>query len=152
VIISGGFGEIGRHDLEEEVKAIAKDAGIRMLGPNCLGVFDPRTGVDMLFLPETKTLTTGDEMITTPRPMSGRVAVVTQSGAFGVSALDYLAGKQLGISKFVSFGNKYDVAEPEMLSYLLHDSETRVILLYIESIESGREFMTLRRESRPKSP
>ncbi len=152
VIISGGFGEIGRHDLEEEVKTIAKDAGIRVLGPNCLGVFDPRTGVDMLFLPETKILTTGDEVITTPRPMSGRVAVVTQSGAFGVSALDYLAGKQLGISKFVSFGNKYDVAEPEMLHYLLHDEKTRVILLYVESIESGREFMEVAKEVTTKKP
>lgn len=152
VIISGGFGEIGRHDLEEKVKAIAKDAGIRVLGPNCLGVFDPRTGVDMLFLPETKILTTGDEVITTPRPMPGCVAVVTQSGAFGVSALDYLAGKQLGISKFVSFGNKYDVAEPEMLSYLLHDKETRVILLYIESIESGREFMKVAKGITTKKP
>jgi len=152
VIISGGFGEIGRHDLEEEVKTIAKDAGIRVLGPNCLGVFDPRTGVDMLFLPETKILTTGDEVITTPRPMPGRVAVVTQSGAFGVSALDYLAGKQLGISKFVSFGNKYDVAEPEMLRYLLHDEKTRVILLYVESIESGREFMEVAKEITTKKP
>ena len=152
VIISGGFGEIGRHDLEEEVKTIAKDAGIRVLGPNCLGTLDPRTGVDMLFLPETKVLTTGDEVITTPRPMSGPVAVVTQSGAFGVSALDYLAGKQLGISKFVSFGNKYDVAEPEMLRYLLHDEKTGVILLYVESIESGKEFMEVAKEITIKKP
>ncbi|UCG45960.1 MAG: CoA-binding protein [Candidatus Bathyarchaeota archaeon] len=152
VIISGGFGEIGRHDLEEKVKTISKKAGIRVLGPNCLGVLDPRTGVDMLFLPETKVLTTGDEMITTPRPMSGPVAIVTQSGAFGVSALDYLAGKQLGISKFVSFGNKYDVAEPEMLQYLLHDEETGVILLYVESIELGKAFMEIAKEITIKKP
>ncbi|UCE29931.1 MAG: CoA-binding protein [Candidatus Bathyarchaeota archaeon] len=152
VIISGGFGEIGRHDLEKKVRTIAKDAGMRVLGPNCLGVFDPLTGVDMLFLPETKILTSGDEVITTPRPMSGRVAIVTQSGAFGVSALDYLAGKQVGISKFVSFGNKYDVAEPEMLRYLLHDKETQVILLYVESIESGRDFMEVARGITTKKP
>jgi acetyl coenzyme A synthetase (ADP forming)-like protein len=146
VIVSGGFGEIGNHQLEEQVKAIAKKAGIRVLGPNCLGVYDPTTGVDMLFLPETKVLTTGDEVVATPRPMSGPISLVTQSGAFGVAVLDYMAGEQLGLSKFVSFGNKIDVEEPEMLEYLLHDEKTRVILLYAESIEAGRDFMRVAKE------
>lgn len=146
VIISGGFGEIGKHELEAEVKEIAEKAGIRVLGPNCLGVYDPGTGVDMLFLPETKVLTTGDEVVATPRPMSGPIAVVTQSGAFGVAVLDYMAGEQMGLSKFVSFGNKIDVKEPEMLQYLLHDEQTQVILLYSESIEAGREFMEVAKE------
>jgi acetyl coenzyme A synthetase (ADP forming)-like protein len=146
VIVSGGFGEIGNHQLEEHVKAIAKKAGIRVLGPNCLGVYDPTTGVDMLFLPETKVLTTGDEVVATPRPMSGPISLVTQSGAFGVAVLDYMAGEQLGLSKFVSFGNKIDVEEPEMLEYLLHDEKTRVILLYAESIEAGRDFMRVAKE------
>jgi len=141
VIVSGGFGEVGNHQLEEQVKNIAKEAGIRVLGPNCLGVYDTSTGVDMLFLPETKVLTTGDEVVATPRPMSGPIAIVTQSGAFGVAVLDYMAGEQLGLSKFVSFGNKIDVEEPEMLEYLLHDEKTRVVLLYAESIEAGRDFL-----------
>jgi len=106
IIISSGFGEIGNHALENKIVVIAKKAGIRILGPNCLGVYDSRTGVDMLFLPETKILTTGDEVIATPRPMPGDIAIVTQSGAFGVAALDYLTGRQIGVSKFVSFGNK----------------------------------------------
>jgi acyl-CoA synthetase (NDP forming) len=146
VIVSGGFGEIGNHQLEEQVKKIAKKAGIRVLGPNCLGVYDPTTGVDMLFLPETKVLTTGDEVVATPRPMSGPISLVTQSGAFGVAVLDYMAGEQLGLSKFVSFGNKIDVKEPEMLEYLLHDEKTRVILLYAESIEAGRDFMKIAKQ------
>ena len=152
VIISGGFGEVGNHELEEQVTAIAREAGIRVLGPNCLGVYDSETGVDMLFLPETKVLTTGDEVVATPRPMSGPIAIVTQSGAFGVSALDYLAGKQLGVSKFVSFGNKCDVDESEMLRYLLHDNRTRVILLYVESIDAGREFIEVAREVTKQKP
>jgi len=146
VIISGGFGEVGNHELEAKVKAIVKKAGIRVLGPNCLGVYDPITGVDMLFLPETKVLTTGDEVVATPRPMSGPIAVVTQSGAFGVAVLDYMAGENMGLSKFVSFGNKIDVNETEILQYLLHDEQTRVILLYAESIEAGREFMEVAKE------
>jgi len=152
VIISSGFSEVGNHKLEEEVTAIAKKAGIRVLGPNCLGVYDSKTGVDMLFLPETKTLTTGDEVVATPRPMAGPIAIVTQSGAFGAAALDYLSGKQMGVSKFVSFGNKADVTASEMLAYLLHDPKTQVILFYAESIDNGREFMEVARKVTPKKP
>jgi acyl-CoA synthetase (NDP forming) len=152
VIITSGFSEVGNHELEEEVTAIAKKAGIRVLGPNCLGVFDSKTGVDMLFLPETKTLTTGDEVVATPRPMAGPTAIVTQSGAFGAAALDYLAGKQMGVSKFVSFGNKADVTASEMLNFLLHDSSTQVILFYSESIDNGRELMKVARAVTCKKP
>jgi acyl-CoA synthetase (NDP forming) len=152
VIISAGFSEVGKHELEEEVTAIAKKAGIRILGPNCLGVYDSQTGVDMLFLPETKTLTTGDEVVATPRPMAGPIAVVTQSGAFGAAALDYLSGKEMGVSKFVSFGNKADVTASEMLTYLLYDDLTRVILFYSESIDNGREFMGVAKEVTQKKP
>jgi acetyl coenzyme A synthetase (ADP forming)-like protein len=152
VIISSGFGEIGNHELEMEVVAIARKAGIRVLGPNCLGVYDPKTGVDMLFLPETKILTTGEEVVATPRPIMGNIAVVTQSGAFGAAALDYLTGRQMGVSKFVSFGNKSDVDEAEMLHYLLHDEETKVILLYIEDVKNGRAFLEAASKVTRKKP
>jgi acetyl coenzyme A synthetase (ADP forming)-like protein len=152
VIITSGFSEIGNYELENQVKAIAKKAGIRVLGPNCLGVYDSRTGVDMLFLPETRVLTTGDEVVATPRPMPGNIAIVTQSGAFGVAALDYLTGLQIGVSKFVSFGNKCDVNEAEMLHYLLYDEETKVIMLYIEDIKSGREFIKVAEKVTKKKP
>ncbi len=152
VIITSGFSEVGNHALEKEVTDIAKKAGIRVLGPNCLGVYDSKTGVDMLFLPETKTLTTGDEVVATPRPMAGPTAIVTQSGAFGAAALDYLAGKQMGVSKFVSFGNKADVTASEMLEYLLYDPKTQVILFYAESIDNGRKFMEVARKVTCKKP
>ena len=152
VIISSGFAEIGNHELEKQIVTIAKKAEMRILGPNCLGAYDSKTGVDMLFLPETKVLTTGDEVVATPRPMPGNIAVVTQSGAFGVAALDYLAGRQIGVSKFVSFGNKCDVEEAEMLHYLLYDEETRAILLYLEDIKSGREFLEVAEKVTKKKP
>ncbi|MEM3613540.1 MAG: CoA-binding protein [Candidatus Bathyarchaeia archaeon] len=152
VIISSGFGEIGNHELERKVVEIAKKAGIRVLGPNCLGVYDSKTGVDMLFLPETKILTTGEEVVATPRPMRGNIAIVTQSGAFGVAALDYLAGRQIGVSKFVSFGNKSDVDEAEMLHYLYHDDETKVILLYVEDIKNGKAFIEAASKVTKKKP
>ena len=152
VIISSGFAEAGKWHLERRITITAKKAGIRVLGPNCLGVFDSKTGVDMLFLPKTKVLITGDEVVATPRPMRGNLAIVTQSGAFGVAALDYLTGRQIGVSKFVSFGNKCDVNEAEMLQYLLHDIETKVILLYVEDIKSGRQFMQVAEKVSKEKP
>lgn len=151
-VISAGFGEVGNDQLENEVKNIAKEFGIRILGPNCLGVFDSYTGVDTLFLPETKVLKTGDVMIATPRPMQGNIAMVSQSGAFGAAALDYLTGRQIGISKFISFGNKVDVSEAEILHYLNHDDKTRAILLYIESITHGRKFMDVAKDVTKSKP
>lgn len=152
VIVSSGFGEVGNHELERKVAEIAKNAGIRILGPNCLGVYDSNTGVDMLFLPETKVLMTGEEVVATPRPMKGNMAIVTQSGAFGVATLDYMAGRQMGVSKFVSFGNKCDVNEAEMLHYLLHDDETKVIMLYVEDIKNGRDFIEKASQVTKKKP
>jgi acyl-CoA synthetase (NDP forming) len=152
IIISAGFKEVGNTELEEQVVAIAKKGGIRVLGPNCLGVYYSKTGIDSLFLPETKTLTTGEEVVATPRPMPGNIAMITQSGAFGSAALDYLTGRQMGVSKFVSFGNKCDVNETDILHYLLHDKETKVTLAYLEDIKDGREFLKIVKKVTLKKP
>jgi len=152
VIISSGFKEVGNRELENQVVAIAQKHGIRVLGPNCLGVFYAKTGVDSLFLPETKTLTTGDEVIATPRPMPGNIAMITQSGAFGCAALDFLTGRQMGVSKFVSFGNKCDASESDILEYLLYDKETKVILIYLEDVKSGRDFLRVAKKVSLKKP
>jgi acyl-CoA synthetase (NDP forming) len=152
IIITSGFKEIGNVELEQQIVTTAKKGDIRILGPNCLGVFYQKTGVDTLFLPETKVLTTGDEVIATPRPLFGDIAIVTQSGAFGVAALDFLAGRQIGISKFVSFGNKSDVTESEMMNYLLGDRETQVILLYVEDIKYGRKFLKIAKNVTLRKP
>jgi acyl-CoA synthetase (NDP forming) len=152
IIITSGFREVGNIELEQQIATAAKKAGIRILGPNCLGVYYQKTGVDTLFLPETKVLATGDEVIATPRPLLGDIAIITQSGAFGVAALDFLAGRQIGISKFVSFGNKSDVTETEMMHYLLNDNETKVILLYVEDIKYGRKFIQIAGKVTTKKP
>ena len=152
IIISSGFKEVGNQELEDQVVAAAAKGGIRVLGPNCLGVYYSKTGIDTLFLPETKVLTTGEEVIATPRPMPGNIAMITQSGAFGVAALDYLTGRQMGVSKFVSFGNKCDVTESDILHYLLHDKETKVILVYLEDVTRGREFLKIVKKVTCKKP
>jgi acyl-CoA synthetase (NDP forming) len=152
IIISSGFKEVGNKELEDQVVAAAAKGGIRVLGPNCLGIYYSKTGIDTLFLPETKVLTTGEEVVATPRPMPGNIAMITQSGAFGVAALDYLTGRQMGVSKFVSFGNKCDVTESDILHYLLHDKETKVILVYLEDIKAGREFLKIAKKVTVKKP
>jgi acetate---CoA ligase (ADP-forming) len=152
IIISSGFKEVGNRELEDQVVAAASKGGIRVLGPNCLGVYYSKTGIDTLFLPETKILTTGEEVVATPRPLPGNIAMITQSGAFGVAALDYLTGRQMGVSKFVSFGNKCDVTESDILHYLLHDKETKVILVYLEDITAGREFLKIAKKVTVKKP
>ncbi len=143
IIITSGFGETGNHELESRIKEICLKSGIRVLGPNCLGVYDPLTGIDTLFLPETKVLISGEEVIATPRPIPGEIAVVTQSGAFGAATLDYLAGRQLGISKFVSFGNRLDLDESDLLQYFFKDETTKGILVYLEGIKDGKRFMEI---------
>ena len=79
IIISSGFREVGNKELEDQIVAIAQRGGIRVLGPNCLGVYYHKTGIDTLFLPETKVLTTGEEVVATPRPLPGGIAMITQS-------------------------------------------------------------------------
>lgn len=133
VIISGGFREIGQEgaSLETEIKDKIKGKGLRIIGPNCIGVFDPTSHVDTLFLPTYKL----------KRPMPGRIAFVSQSGAFGSAVLDWAASQEIGISKFISIGNKVDVDEVDLLNYLESDPLTKCITLYVESISRGREFL-----------
>jgi acyl-CoA synthetase (NDP forming) len=152
VIISAGFKEVGNKELEDQVVAAAKKGNIRLLGPNCLGIYYSKTGVDTLFLPETKVLSTGEDVIATPRPMPGNIAMITQSGAFGCAALDYLTGRQMGVSKFVSFGNKCDVSEADILHYLLYDDETDVILAYLEDVKDGKDFIEVAKKVTAKKP
>ena len=152
VIITAGFKEVGNKEMEDQIISIAKKGNIRILGPNCLGVFYAKSGIDTLFLPEMKTLSTGEEVVATPRPMPGSIAMITQSGAFGCAALDYLTGRQMGVSKFVSFGNKSDVSESDILNYLMYDAETKVILVYLEDVKDGRDFIKIAKQVTLKKP
>ncbi|NWG09802.1 MAG: CoA-binding protein [Nitrososphaerales archaeon] len=146
IIISSGFSEVGNVKLEEDVKKIGLRSGIRIIGPNCLGIYDSYTGMDTLFLPEIKRLSSGREVIATPRPFPGSIVLISQSGAFGAAALDYMAGHGMGVRCFVSLGNRVDVDEHELLRYFAEDKKTGVILLYIEGIGKGRDFFEAAKE------
>ncbi len=133
VVVSGGFAEIGEIALQDKMVAIANKYDIPLLGPNCLGVMDPRSRVDTLFLPTYKL----------SRANIGSVSFVAQSGAVGSTVLDLISGEGFGLSKFISYGNAAQVDEVDILNYLMHDDETKVIVMYIEGIKRGKEFVEI---------
>ncbi|MFW9935514.1 MAG: acetate--CoA ligase family protein, partial [Candidatus Thorarchaeota archaeon] len=126
IIISGGFKETGSEGayLEEQVVEIAKRSGIRVIGPNCVGIYDTNTGVDTTFLPASRM----------GRPGKGYISFISQSGAFAAAVLDMNAQSGLGVSRVISFGNKADVNEIDLIKYLGDDPETRVIVEYLEGL------------------
>ena len=152
IVISAGFSEVGNVELEEELRRVAEEHGIRVVGPNCLGVYDPYTGVDTLFLPTHKILKDGRKLLSIPRPKPGYVSFVSQSGAFGTAALDYMAGEGIGIRTFVSYGNRADVDEADLLEYFAEDDKTRVVMMYVESIERGRKFLEVASRTTLRKP
>jgi len=141
VIISAGFVEVGDEgkEVEREVVAIARRNGMRVIGPNCLGVVSTAPGVRMnaSFAPEA--------------PATGNVAFLSQSGGLGIELMSQAASLGVGISDFVSVGNKADVSGNDLLQYWADDPHTDVILLYLESFGNPRKFARLaRRVARTK--
>jgi len=124
VVISGGFKEVGNEGLEQDMLTRAQEHGIRIIGPNCIGVFNGTTGFNTFFQRDMEL------------PGPGPIAVLTQSGTMGIGLLETCS--DIGVSKFVSYGNAADVNEQELLSYLARDSATDVIAMYIEGIQNGR--------------
>ncbi|MEK6289201.1 MAG: GNAT family N-acetyltransferase [Acidobacteriota bacterium] len=130
VIISAGFAETGTEGRAREAALVEKvrNAGVRMIGPNCMGIIntDPAVALNGTFSPVY--------------PPEGRVAMSTQSGALGLAILDYARKLNLGISTFVSVGNKADVSSNDLIQYWAEDPRTGVILLYLESFGNPRKF------------
>lgn len=133
IVVSAGFKEVGPEGarLEAELVSTARSCGMRILGPNCLGVYDPWSGLDTIFNPNDRQA----------KPKAGGVAFLSQSGALGAAILDWLAEADIGLSKFVSYGNAADIKEWELVEYLAEDPRTTVIALYVEGVEDGRKFM-----------
>jgi acetyltransferase len=131
-IISGGFAEIGRTDLQQRLVDIAGETDLPFIGPNCLGIYVPRQ-FDTFFLP-------GQRLI---RPDEGSVAIVSQSGGVLVDQMVKFAGQNVGLSLAVSIGNKAVVRELDLLNYLSQDIATHVIAFYVEGFEKneGRTFV-----------
>ena len=131
VVISSGGKELGGDgkELEATIRRLARENDVRVVGCNCIGVLDTESLFDTFFY-------TPERMV---RPPSGSIALITQSGTVGAVFLERLSGA--GISKFVSYGNRIDVDEGDLLSYLADDPATKVIACYIEGLEDGRKFL-----------
>jgi acetyltransferase len=132
VVISGGFAESGRKDIQDRMLSLAKEAGFPFIGPNCLGVYSPPF-VDTFFLPSERLV----------RPERGKVAMVSQSGGFLVDQMIKFAEEGVGLSLAVSIGNKALIRELDLLTYFANDPNTGVIAFYVEGFErnEGREFV-----------
>jgi acetyl coenzyme A synthetase (ADP forming)-like protein len=145
IIISAGFSEVGEEGkkLEMKCKRIVEDAYTRIIGPNCIGIYDPYTRVDTLFLSRERC----------GRPKEGNIAFISQSGAVGSTILDWLSEEDVGISKFISYGNAMDLDDCDFLEYLGDDDKTKVITVYLEGIEaSGQKFMKIVKKVTKKKP
>jgi len=149
IVVSGGFSETGPRgaELEDEIVEIGKKHGIRIIGPNCVGVIDTHSHIDTFFLPEYRC----------GRPRSSNVAnisLVSQSGAFAAAISDWTSEMGLGISKIISLGNKCDVDDDDLLCYLGEDETTQVICYYTEGYDSakGRSFFNTAKQITPQKP
>jgi acetate---CoA ligase (ADP-forming) len=133
VVISAGFAEVSSagRDVEHRLRDIARHGGMRLVGPNCMGVLstDPKVRLNATFSPVS--------------PPAGNVSMATQSGALGLAMIDHARSLQLGIADFASIGNKADVSVNDLLSYWYDDPRTRVIALYLESFGNPRAFARL---------
>ncbi|HUL71824.1 MAG TPA: GNAT family N-acetyltransferase [Vicinamibacterales bacterium] len=142
VVISAGFAETGAagRALEATLVENVRAAGVRMVGPNCMGLINtnPAVRLNATFSPVY--------------PPAGHVAMSTQSGALGLAILDYARRLDLGISTFVSVGNKADVSSNDLIQYWLEDDRTRVILLYLESFGNPRKFSQIARRVAREKP
>lgn len=138
VIESAGFSEFSEEGakLEEELCQIAHKWGMRLVGPNCIGIICTDSGICTIFVP------------TAPEEIPhGSVSLVSQSGGVVLTCIDLLAAAGLGIAKSVSVGNKIDLKESDYLQYFIQDSATQIILLYLESIVEGRQLVELAAQS-----
>ncbi len=141
IIASGGFREVGSEGamLEAECVQIAREFGLRLLGPNCIGLLDTHLPLDTTFLPP-------------PRPLAGEVAFISHSGAICEAVVDWASGQGFGLSRLVSLGNQADVAEADVLAPVAEDPHTHVLTLYLEGVRDGRRFIEQAAAVTPRKP
>jgi acetyltransferase len=136
VIVSAGFREVGGEgiDIENRIVSLCREANVRLVGPNCLGVINPHPGVSL------------NASFSKRMPACGNISFISQSGALCAAVLDFAADRDFGFSKFISIGNKADVDELDLLLYLHNDPNTAVIILYLEELRKGPEFISAVKE------
>ena len=140
VVITAGFKEVGEEGkkLEDEIIAIANKNNIALIGPNVLGVINTQKEISL------------NANFALKMPKAGNVALISQSGAIGVAALDYAYQHNLGISKFISIGNKAVIDESDVLEYLIDDEATKIITIYAEDIKHPARFLEMAKKANAK--
>ncbi|MEM2960777.1 MAG: acetate--CoA ligase family protein, partial [Candidatus Bathyarchaeia archaeon] len=140
VVISAGFGETGREgtQLEQEVISICRRHGMRMQGPNCLGIISVQNRVNASFAPAM--------------PLPGNIAFVSQSGAIGSTILNWAVRNEIGFTKFISLGNEADLNAADFLEARGEDDDTKVIGLYIEGVKEGERFIEVAKKVTRNKP
>jgi len=140
IVISAGFKEVGGEgaDLEKALRLRVRELGMRVVGPNCLGIIDTKSRLNATFA--------------AGMPPVGEIGFFSQSGALCTAILDWAIGNNVGFSKFVSLGNKMDTSEADFIEALASDPETRVIIGYIEGVENGQRFMEVARAASRLKP
>ncbi len=140
IILSAGFRESGPEGakIEDAVMTVCRRRGIRVLGPNCLGLIDLYTPLNASFA-------------STP-PRKGNIAFISQSGALGTALVDWAIEEGIGFNKIVSLGNKADITETDMIQALGEDDGTKVIVVYLEGVEKGSEFLRVARHVAQQKP
>ncbi|MDR3078735.1 MAG: acetate--CoA ligase family protein [Rickettsiales bacterium] len=131
-IITAGFGEVGNHELEDAIGKKCLDSGINLLGPNCLGHIATHSALNASF---------ADGF-----PKRGKIAFISQSGAYCSAMLDWAKKKKIGFSHFISIGNKALLSETELLQALAKNKKVSTFVLYLESLKNGQEFLKIARE------
>lgn len=138
VIITSGFSEIGNTEEENKIVAYAREHGMRILGPNIFGIFSAKASLNATFGPSEIT--------------SGKIAIISQSGALGIALIGKTKAANMGLSTIVSVGNKSDLAEEELVEYLVSDEGTKAIMMYIEGIKDGETLDTTLQMATKKKP
>jgi acetate---CoA ligase (ADP-forming) len=152
IVVTSGYAETGRKEVEERLARVAYRSGMRILGPNTIGVVDTRSGVDSLFLRPTKKLPDGRVVPSLLRPLKGGIAIVTQSGHLGQAIVEELSANGVGIRALVGTGNQVDVSVEDVIDYFGRDPETKVIAAYVEGVRDGRKFMEVARRVARQKP
>ena len=142
VVISSGFAETGEEGRQRQRRlvSLARSYGLRLIGPNCLGIINTASGVSL------------NASLSTLMPPRGRAGFFCQSGALGMAILEKVDRRGLGLSTFVSAGNRADVSGNDLLQYWEEDEDTEVVLLYLESIGNPRKFSRLARRVSQRKP
>jgi len=143
IIFSDGFAEMGRKDLEDELKRISEIYQVAFIGPNCMGVIDSFSGLNTNYIPEQRSVPAGE---------ASGIGVISQSGGIGLELLEMFRADHLNLGRWVSIGNASCTGVPEILAHMGDDPRIKIIAIYLEGVADGLKLMQVGKEVAMKKP